>query len=76
MLLPLDEARPRSEQLEGIARQSDRHVRHGFELAGKGAYFAARAEFVAALRLLAQGLDAEHQTKVHSQALSAALTAM
>ena len=64
-LLPLDEAKPRSEQLEAIARQADRHVRHGFDLAGKGAYFAARAEFVAALRLLAQGLDAEYQTKAH-----------
>ena len=76
ILLPLDEAKPRSEQLEAIARQADRHVRHGFDLAGKGAYFAARAEFVAALRLLAQGLDAEHQTKAHSQSLSAALMAL
>ena len=76
MLLPLDDVKPRSEQLEGIARQSDRHVRHGFELAGKGAYFAARAEFVAALRLLAQGLDAEYQTNVHSQSLAAGLTAL
>jgi tetratricopeptide (TPR) repeat protein len=76
MLVLLDEAKPRSEQLEGIARQSDRHVRHGFELAGKGAYFAARAEFIAALRLLAQGLDAEYETKTHSQSLAAGLTAL
>jgi tetratricopeptide (TPR) repeat protein len=76
MLMPFDELKPRSEQLEGIARQSDLRVRHGFELAGKGAYFAARAEFVAALRLLAQGLDAEYQTNVHSQSLAAALTAL
>ena len=66
----------RSEQLEGIARQADRQTCHGFELAGRGAFFAARAEFIAALRLLAQGLDAEQQTALHSQSLAAGLTAM
>jgi len=83
--LPLPEGTPlppsaastvRSEQLEDIARQADRQTRHGFELAGRGAYFAARAEFIAALRLLAQGLDAEQQTALHSQSLAAGLTAL
>jgi hypothetical protein len=45
-------------------------------LANRGAYFAARAEFTAALRLVAQGLDNERNSTVHSRALSAALTAM
>ena len=36
----------RSEQLEQIARQADRQTQHGFELAGRGAYFAARLEFL------------------------------
>jgi tetratricopeptide (TPR) repeat protein len=66
----------RSEAMEKIAAQSDQQIRHGFELAGRGAYFAARAEFTVALRLIAQGLDNERNTAVHSQALSAALTAM
>ena len=66
----------RSEAMEKIATQSDQQIRHGFELANRGAYFAARAEFTAALRLIAQGLDNERNTTVHSQALSAALTAM
>ena len=66
----------RSETMEKIAVQSDRQIRHGFELANRGAYFAARAEFTAALRLIAQGLDNQRNTTVHSQALSAALTAM
>jgi tetratricopeptide (TPR) repeat protein len=83
--LPLPEGTPlppsaastvRSEQLENIAGQADRQIRHGFELAGRGAYFAARAEFIAALRLLAQGLDAEQQTALHSQSLAAGLTAL
>ncbi|MCC6124041.1 MAG: tetratricopeptide repeat protein [Pirellulales bacterium] len=66
----------RSEQLESIARQADREIRHGFELAGRGAYFAARSEFIAALRLVAQGLDTERQTTVHGKALAAGLTAL
>ena len=66
----------RSETMEKIATQSDQQIRHGFELASRGAYFAARAEFTAALRLVAQGLDNERNTTLHSQALSTALTAM
>jgi hypothetical protein len=59
-----------------MARQADRQIRHGFELASRGAMFAARAEFVAGLRLVAQGLDAEERTTVHSRALSDGLTAL
>ncbi|MGD0383931.1 MAG: tetratricopeptide repeat protein [Thermoguttaceae bacterium] len=66
----------RSEQMESIARQADRQTRHGFELAGRGAYFAARSEFIAALRLVAQGLDADGRTKTHGKSLAAALTAL
>ena len=66
----------RSEQLEQVARQADRQTRHGFELAGRGAYFAARSEFIGALRLVAEGLDTEQKTDVHGRALAAALTAM
>jgi tetratricopeptide (TPR) repeat protein len=66
----------RSEQLERIAQQADRQTRRGFELASRGAYFAARSEFIKALRLLAQGLDTEHQTDLHSRSLAAGLTAI
>ena len=70
-----DATEERSLQLEQVARQADQQTRHGFELAERGAYFAARAEFLGALRLLAEGLDAERRTKVHSRALAAALIA-
>ena len=60
----------RSEQLESIARQADQQTRHGLELAGRGAYFAARSELIAALRLVAQGLDADGQTKNHGKSLA------
>ena len=76
LLMPPQPPAVRSEQLEKTARQADRQVRRGFELANRGACYAARAEFVAALRLLAQALDAEHRTTNHSRSLSAALTAL
>ena len=60
-------------QLEQVAQQADRQTRHGFELAGRGAYFAARSEFLGALRLVAEGLDTEQKTDVHGRALAAAL---
>lgn len=68
--------RDRSPQLEQVAQQADRQTRHGYELAGRGAYFAARAEFIGALRLVAEGLDTEYKTTSHSRALGAAITAI
>jgi tetratricopeptide (TPR) repeat protein len=62
--------------MEMIARQADEKIREGIELADRGANFAARADFITALRLLAQGLDNDEGGARHSQALSAALTAM
>jgi tetratricopeptide (TPR) repeat protein len=76
LLTPDDGTAARSEQLEAIAQQADRQICHGYELANRGALFAARGEFVAALRLVAQGLDSERQTSIHSRALSAGLTAL
>ena len=74
--IPEDKPAVRSRDLELIARQADMHTRRGFALAGRGACFSARAEFVMALRILAQGLDAERQTGTHSRALAAGLTAL
>ncbi|MDZ7620839.1 MAG: hypothetical protein U1E05_27870, partial [Patescibacteria group bacterium] len=69
-------AAERSEQLEQIAREADRHTRRGFELAGRNAVFAARHQFIVAMRLVAQGLDTEHKTRTHSQALAEGLDAV
>ena len=62
--------RVRSEAMEMIARQADDKIREGTNLAERGACFAARANFVAALRILAQGLDNDDGTARHSQALA------
>lgn len=66
----------RSPQMELIAADADRHTRRGYELAGRNAFFAARAEFVTALRLVADGLDTQQQTATHQQAMTAGLTAL
>jgi len=66
----------RSQEMEMVARQSDEKIREGIELADRGAYFAARADCIAALRMIAQGLDNDEATSLHSQALGDALTAM
>ncbi len=66
----------RSIHLERVARQADQHTQRGFELAGRRAYFSARAEFLGALRLVAEGLDREYRTQQHSQALRQGLTAL
>ncbi len=66
----------RFQALELAAREADRHTRWGFELAGRGAWCSARAEFVAALRLVAQALDTDRQTAQRSAALASAMTAL
>jgi hypothetical protein len=70
---PADE---RSDLLEQVARQADRQTQHGCELAGRGAYFAARVEFLGALKLISDGLDTQQKTDMHGRALTAALTAV
>lgn len=76
LIVPPEAHAHRSENLELIAREADLHTRRGFELASRGAYFSARAEFIMALRLVAQALDAERRTRLHCTALSAGLTAL
>ncbi len=76
LLPPPNAVRIRSRELELLAREADLHTRRAFELASRKAYFSARAEFITALRLVAQGLDNEYQTDRHSRALAAGLTAL
>ncbi len=66
----------RSRQLEAIAQEADRHSRRAFDLAGRKAYYAAQAEFVMALRLMAEGLDNEQRTTIHTRAFTAGLNAL
>jgi len=76
--LPLDVIKPevRSMRLEQAAKQADLLTLKAYQLAGRGAFFAARAEFRAALVVLAQALDAENRTAQYSQMLNAAWIAL
>jgi tetratricopeptide (TPR) repeat protein len=51
-------------------------VQRGYNLAQRGAFFAARTEFVQVLRRVAQAKDAGSQTDEHSRALAAGLRAL
>ena len=56
--------------------EAARHVRTGFGLAERGAFLAARSEFVQSLRLLSRALDVQNRTARHSQALAAGMRAL
>ncbi len=64
------------QQLVSLSRTADRIIEAGVRLAARGATYSARTEFVMALRMIAQGLDAQEGGKQHSKALSAAFRAM
>lgn len=69
-------AAPRGANLAAAATRAGDHDRRGFDLANRGAYYAARAEFRAALRAVAEGLDADYATTAHTQALAAGFRAL
>jgi len=66
----------RSAEMEAVSRLANTRVQEGFALAQHGAIFAARSEFIQALRILAQAKDTEQQTNRHSQALADGLRAI
>ena len=59
-----------------VIERADARVRHGFELADRGASYTARSEFIAALQLIAQANDAQQSTRLYTKALTAGLTAL
>ena len=63
-------------ELQLVARQAAVHTRRGFAQANRMALFSARAEFIEALSIVAQAVDAVEQTNVHTQALAAGLRAL
>ncbi len=52
------------------------HLRQGFDLGQRGAFFSARTEFIQTLRTVAQSYDAASVTKIHTQALDAGLVTL
>jgi tetratricopeptide (TPR) repeat protein len=75
-LLPWAHVGPRTAEMTAVARRASERVRHGFQLAERGALFSARAEFVVALRWIAQASDAQQSTQFYGKALTAGLVAL
>lgn len=63
-------------EMQSVMQLADEHSRRGFALGGRGALFSARSEFLNALRLVAQALDAAQQTTTHTKSLNAGLLAL
>jgi hypothetical protein len=62
--------------MRAVAREAADRVRSGFDLADRGALFSARSEFIAALRIVSQALDARSGGRTHGRALAAGLRAL
>lgn len=65
----LDRWRKSGSALVSVAEQARLTVEHGYRLAEKGALYSARAEFIEALRGIAQGLDAHYGESAHTESL-------
>jgi tetratricopeptide (TPR) repeat protein len=65
-----------SQQLAMISYRAGEHIEYGFNLAERGALYTAEAEFTQGLVLIAQALDAEQRTQIHSRAVAAGLRAL
>lgn len=66
----------RSDAMALVAERADAQIRHGFALAEKGAVYSAEANFIDALTLIANALDAERGTREATTALGAGLKAL
>lgn len=66
----------RSREIEAVARQAERQVKQGFDLAARGALYSARSQFIQALRTIAQAHDVRSGDRRRSEALSAGLGAL
>ena len=59
-----------------LAERIQAIVDHGYGLGERGAYFSAREDFLEAIRLVAQSLDAEAGGQRHMQALASGMRAL
>jgi hypothetical protein len=66
----------RSPAMVATLARADERVRHGVQLAEKGALYAARKEFTAAIQLIAQAHDLEHGTRQYSKSAVAGFQAL
>ena len=74
--LPWASTQPPTGEIAAVVRRADMRVRHGFQLAQRGALYSARSEYIAALQLIAQANDEEQSNQYFSTALAAGLAAL
>jgi hypothetical protein len=74
--LPWASTQAPSTEMAAVVRRADMRVRHGFQLAQRGALYSARSEYVAALQLIAQANDAQQSNQYFSTALATGLAAL
>jgi tetratricopeptide (TPR) repeat protein len=74
--LPWANPPAQSPEMVPVLQEADKHVGQGIRLAERGALYLARAEFVAALELMAQANDVQQNSRFYGDALAAGLTAL
>jgi tetratricopeptide (TPR) repeat protein len=62
--------------MRAVTQRAEQTIRHGYHLAERGALYSARAEFIQALRVIAQATDVRSGAREHIESLSAGLTAL
>jgi hypothetical protein len=62
--------------MQGVRQQANDHLRSGLAVASRGAFYSGRADFIQALRVLAQALDAQSRKRSHSESLARGLIAL
>jgi len=70
------EQRVSSAEMNAVARLADARIRRGFELGSRGALYSSRSEFMHALGMIAQALDAEAGSAIHMPAMTDGLHAI
>jgi len=66
---------PPSRAMALVGKRVEQQIEYGFDLANRGALFAAQAQFIQALHVIAQSLDASTGSTQHSDAVVAGLKA-
>lgn len=62
--------------MQAVSERASVMAANAARLADRGAFYSARSEFIQALRVVTQALDAQAQDTVHSQALADGLRAL
>jgi tetratricopeptide (TPR) repeat protein len=65
-----------SPALRAVATGAEQRINAAFSLAQRGAVYSARTEFIGAVRMISEALDAQSATERRSQALAQAMRAL